>query len=117
MHIPGRKNCAPDAMSRGVPHDGEVAALRVDGQTVQGQTEQGVWGSHAHDDHELQPEDNVCGEEDNGCGEEVACSEVRSHMLAMLRTVLDSDIAKPDYEMDVSGELLASMDLGVKSIT
>ena len=38
-------------------------------------------------------------------------------MLAMLRTVLDSDITKPDYEMDVSGELLASMDLGVKSIT
>ena len=38
-------------------------------------------------------------------------------MHAMLRTVLDNDITKPDCEMDVSGELIASMDLGIKSVT
>ena len=38
-------------------------------------------------------------------------------MLAMLRTILDSDATRPDGEMDMSGELLASMDLGVKSVT
>ena len=113
VHIPGRKNCAPDAMSRGVP---QVAEL------VEGTCEEVLYhlrgGSeclaarhyHDQDAHGLEPLVAV-GEE------EVSCGEVRSHMLAMLRTVLGSDVTTPDYEMDVSGELLASMALGVKSVT
>ena len=50
-------------------------------------------------------------------GEEITCSEVRSHMLAMLRVVLSEDLSQPDSDLDVSGEMLASMNSAVKSVT
>ena len=84
VHIPGRKNVAPDAMSRGVP-PGEVLATL--GQV------------------QLEGE------------EEMTCREVRSHMLAMLRTVTEENLSHPDEGLDASGELLASMNNGVRSVT
>ena len=50
-------------------------------------------------------------------GEEVTCSEVRSHMLAMLRVVSSEDLSQPDSDLDASGEMLASMNSAVKSVT
>ena len=83
VHIPGRKHCAPDAMSKGVPDTDQVAAVECD---------------------QLE-------------GEEVTCSEVRSHMLAMLRVVSSKDLSQPDSDLDASGEMLASMNSAVKSVT
>ena len=50
-------------------------------------------------------------------GEEVTCSDVRSHMLAMLHVVSSEDLSQPDSDLDVSGEMLASMNSAVKSVT
>ena len=38
---------------------------------------------------------------------EIPCSEVRSHMLAMLRVVTNEQFFQSDCEVDASGELLA----------
>ena len=50
-------------------------------------------------------------------GDEITCSDVRSHMLAMLRVVTNEDLSQPDSDVDVSGEMLASMNSAVKSVT
>ena len=50
-------------------------------------------------------------------GDEITCSDVRSHMLAMLRVVTSKDLSQPDSDVDVSGEMLASMNSVVKSVT
>ena len=50
-------------------------------------------------------------------GDEIPCSDIRSHMLAMLRMVTSEDLSQPDSDMDVSGEMLASMNSAVKSVT
>ena len=49
--------------------------------------------------------------------EGIPCSEVRSHMLAMLRVVTNEELSQPDCEVDASGELLASMNNAVRSVT
>ena len=49
--------------------------------------------------------------------EEITCGQVRSHMLAMLRTVTEENLSQPDEGLDASGELLASMNNGVRSVT
>ena len=38
-------------------------------------------------------------------------------MLAMLRVVTREDLSQPDSDVDVSGEMLASMNSAVKSVT
>ena len=48
---------------------------------------------------------------------EIPCSKVRSHMLAMLRVVTNKELSQPDSEVDASGELLASMNNAVRSVT
>merc|ERR1711954_71549 len=98
IHIQGRHHGAPDAMSRGVPSappgDESVQALHVQ------------LGDHRDDRDQ--------GHADGG---DVSCKEVRTHMLGLLRSVSDGGISAPDPEVDMSGELLASMDMGIKSVT
>ena len=50
-------------------------------------------------------------------GDEIPCVDIRSHMLAMLRVVTNEDLSQPDSDVDVSGELLASMNSAMKSVT
>ena len=47
----------------------------------------------------------------------IPCSEVTSHMLAMLRVVTNEEPSQPDSEVDASGELLASMNNAIRSLT
>ena len=50
-------------------------------------------------------------------GDEIPCVDIRSHMLAMLRVVRNEDLSQPDSDVGVPGELLASMNSAVKSVT
>ena len=48
---------------------------------------------------------------------EMTCKEARLNLLAAIRTSTSSDVTRPHLELDVSDDLLASMELGVRSIT
>ena len=98
IHIQGRQHGAPDAMSRGVP-------------SVQ-PSEEHVQALHA----QLGGRWDVL-DQDHEVSQEVSCKEVRSHMLGLLRSVSDGYMVTPDPEVDMSGEVLASMDMVVKSVT
>ena len=43
--------------------------------------------------------------------------EARVAKLATLREIMDQAFTAPDPELDASGEILASMEMGIRSIT
>ena len=45
------------------------------------------------------------------------CKEVRGAMMAAIRTTLSNEATMPDPGFDVGGEMVASMEQGVRSIT
>ena len=47
----------------------------------------------------------------------VSCKETRGNMFAILRLSMDPSLTAPDPEWDTSGEMLAAMETGVRSIT
>ena len=97
IHIPGRKLGGPDALSRNVHGDSKQAP------------EPKVWDSKAcHSTCNIFPD---LGEE------EITCKEARLNILASLRTVLDKKHTAPDPELDVSDAVIASMELGIRSVS
>ena len=49
--------------------------------------------------------------------EEITCKEARLNILASLRTVLDKKYIALDPELDVSDVVIASMKLGIRSVS
>ena len=49
--------------------------------------------------------------------EVTTCKEARLNMLAALRTGIDNKYSAPDPELDVSDAVLASMELGIWSVS
>ena len=49
--------------------------------------------------------------------EEITWKEARLNMLASLRAVLDEKYTAPDPELDVSDAVIASMELGIRSVS
>ena len=49
--------------------------------------------------------------------EEMTCKEARLNMLAALRTVVERKYSAPDPELDVSDVVIASMELGIRSVS
>ena len=90
IHIPGKRNGGPDALSRAVPQSHD-------------DPQSGELACHLYDD-------GSAGDE------EQQRVQARREVLAAIRSVLDPAFTTPTVEMDVSNELLASMSLEVKSI-
>ena len=94
IHIPGKRNGGPDALSRAGAH--EKFAM------TEPSTEQ------------------VCYMEDEGCAaagdEEHMRILDRRGVMAAIRSVLDPSLTAPTVEMDASNELLASMTVEVRSV-
>ena len=109
VHIPGRKHAAPDAMSRGV----SVNTME------RKPTREGLGrGVDASPPLPGRPGSQLDGEMISQLeGEGIPCGDIRSHMLAMLRVVTNEELSQPDSEVDLSGELLASINRAVKSVT
>ena len=117
LHIPGKRNGGPDALSRAVPQLQDRAVDRG-GHAPQHAlpADHPVEGGHAlqYDSQYAELIQHLF----HGSAEEQEQQRVqaREEMLATIRSVLDPVFSTPTMEMDVSNELLASMSLEVRSI-
>ena len=103
IHIPGKLLAGPDTMSRIPVNPGPKSG--------------GAWVSVA--DKTLAPDlgpipDGALYEEEELV---MKCKEARIHMMYTLRLAAEPINTKPDPDLDVSDLLLASMELGIQSIT
>jgi hypothetical protein len=106
VHIPGRQLGGPDALSRSI--GARVSTLppgRAAGEGAGRQAQVALL--------QTPQAAEVEGDEQD----EQSCKEARHGILSAMRGVMSREHTTPDPSMDVSGELLASMELGVKSIT
>ena len=147
IHIPGKKLCGPDALSQAVaPVQGEVQMMAWGqgdinpGQHWSGERYpscQGVRGISTSDYLSEERYPSCQGESfynlqsgpiDNssiwGTGEsvemldhELTTKDAREGILGAIRATMSGEFTLPDPSMDVSECLLASMELGVKSVS
>ena len=105
LHVPGPKLGAPDALSRNKAPS-EIAGLEPQIMVQGSIPNPNIFSLR---DYALLPDED---------GEEVmSCKEARVAMLATLREIMDQAFTAPDPELDASGEILASMEMGIRSIT
>ena len=93
IHIPGKKLGGPDALSRVLPsRKDEMAYINMlDMKYMSGPAGEGE--------------------------RDMTTKEAQEGVLVAIRTVMSADHTMPDPELDVSGCLLASMELGIKSVS
>ena len=97
IHIPGRRLGGPDALSRNVHGDSKQVPKPK------------AWDRKAcYNTSNIFPDP---------WEEEITCKEARLNILASLRTVLDKKYIAPDPELDVSDVVIASMELGIRSVS
>ena len=105
IHIPGRKLVGPDALSRAVAPSPEEMQMLVYCHEMSEQytpvpgTKFPGWG--------------VIEQQ----GDEMSTKEAREGILGAIRTVMGGQYTLPDPEMDASECMLASMELGIKSVS
>ena len=110
IHIPGKRNGGPDALSRAGSHEDRLATTQTSGS-------RGASGRVAHVStapHSFTPsDDNGESEEEEGYA---SVGENRRGVMAAIRSVLDPSFTSPTVEIDASNELLASMTVEVRSV-
>ena len=115
IHILGRELGFPDALSRH-KEPGMVAGVHHEDYQEPGHvlTQSGepvhVFDPYRQHPHVVDP----WGYQENGG---MYCKEVRGAMMAAIRTTLSNEATMPDPGFDVGGEMVASMEQGVRSIT
>ena len=102
IHVPGRKLCGPDALSRA------MAPLKEEVQMMSTRcpASQGVW-------ERSDPTEECRGDY---CSE-MTTKDAREGILGAIRATMCVDLTMPDPALDVSEYMLASMELGVKSVS
>ena len=102
IHVPGRKLCGPDALSRA------MAPLKEEVQMMSTRcpASQGVW-------ERSDPTEECRGDY---CSV-MTTKDAREGILGAIRAAMCVDLTMPDPALDVSEYMLASMELGVKSVS
>ena len=103
IHIPGRKLCGPDALSRYVAPQGEVQMMEGNPESC----------------YNLQagPIDRTSFQSTAEGQQVTTTKEAREGIYGALRDMVGGELTMPDPAMDASGCMLASMELGVRSVS
>ena len=110
VHIPGRKLGGPDALSRAVA-PGEVHLIGAGGLGSGGR-----WQPEL-EEHSNEWDTGTKFSDPNDEENTMTCKDARQGVMASIRSVMGRNHTLPDPEMDVSGFMLASMQIGVKSVS
>ena len=109
IHVPGKKLCGPDALSRAISPGTEEGHMRSGGENFNLQAGTIVVPrAHVKDEYMEQGEVWVC---------DMTTRDAREGILGAIRATMCGEFTMPDPALDVSECMLASMELGVRSVS
>ena len=109
IHVPGKKLCGPDALSRAMTPVKEEAHMITGGQSFNLQAGPIVLPSANEMVEYMEYRDEL------GC--DMTTRDAREGILGAIRATMCGELTMPDPALDVSECMLASMELGVRSVS